>query len=612
MAGSEMQQFSHSTTFRPGGRFGLWFSLLLLLLTAGCLPGSPAPAPATIAPPPSAVPTTTRLPPTATAPPVVAVTATAIPTESVPPTPTAQPIPTDLALSADSLQLYPVGPYYAGDVITIEIIPHRPPDLDIFIGGVALWIDDRPIRSLPNHATNFNGDQIFRYPWVWDTRGLEGEYPVTIQLNPAGYLEIGDEIAENNVLTTTITILPESARPADERGQVWISADGRHVRLHAVSGTVAARDLDQLVDKADRAVQAAATQMDWPLTVGTQINVWLIERILGQGGYAFGQTDYVISYSDRQYTSADLYQILLHETVHVLDSQHLTPQGPVSFLKEGLAVWAAGGHYKPEDLPRRAAALLENDLWIPLVPLLDNFYPSQHEIGYLQAGAFIAWLVESEGRERTLAMIAATNNRKELPPSAVLDQAAQEVLERTLAELEQAFIAWLQALPPDPDTDWSADLLLSIRLFELLRRYQYQYDRSANYLYGWLLYPPHLRNEGLTAPLTRRPATAAHLTLETLLQAAQETLVAGAFEEVAHLLDGVESALHGEWDAPLVNDYAQIVQVALAAGYEVRRIDWEGEDVVLVVAMPLESADPPPVRVTLELERLNERWEIIP
>jgi hypothetical protein len=117
-------------------------------------------------------------------------------------------------------------------------------------------------------------------------------------------------------------------------------------------------------------------------------------------GQRFASDEIHISYLDRNYAGGRPEMVLHHEMIHILDSRLGGDMRP-SILVEGLAVYLTGGHFKPEPLMPRSAALLETwgsplqpglDWFIPLETLAENFYQSQHEIGYLEAGALVEFM----------------------------------------------------------------------------------------------------------------------------------------------------------------------------------------------------------------------------
>src|SRR5512139_3831671 len=155
--------------------------------------------------------------------------------------------------------------------------------------------------------------------------------------------------------------------------------------------------------------QAEDASQRMGVSVNESIPIVWLPRVLGHGGFATNEI--AISYLDRNYIAGDEATILHHEIIHILDSRLGGELRPTAFV-EGLAVYLSGGHFKPEPILPRAAALLpatpECVSWnqapppaftpvpakgcgigayIPLKTLLDNFYFEQHEIGYLEAAA---------------------------------------------------------------------------------------------------------------------------------------------------------------------------------------------------------------------------------
>jgi len=103
--------------------------------------------------------------------------------------------------------------------------------------------------------------------------------------------------------------------------------------------------------------------------------------VLGHGGFATRRSR--SPYLDRNYAGSNFGLVLHHEMIHILDGRLGGEYRPSLFV-EGLAVYQSGGHFKPEPLMPRAAALLPSETglgrYIPLAELADNFYLSQHEI----------------------------------------------------------------------------------------------------------------------------------------------------------------------------------------------------------------------------------------
>src|SRR5207249_4834049 len=110
-----------------------------------------------------------------------------------------------------------------------------------------------------------------------------------------------------------------------------------------------------------------------------RIRIYFVNRIFWQGGASYSHNELLISYpeADRDYTSTSLVQVLRHETTHALVEQMLgSDVHKGGLLGEGVAVWAAGGHYQTESVAPLAATLVaeNSELYIPLTRLRDDFY----------------------------------------------------------------------------------------------------------------------------------------------------------------------------------------------------------------------------------------------
>ena len=159
--------------------------------------------------------------------------------------------------------------------------------------------------------------------------------------------------------------------------------------------------LDGQAESASQLLEVGLESLDKPIVVV------FMPRVLGHGGFASQEIS--VSYLDRNYAGRGTPTVLHHEIVHVLDG-HLGGGLRPTILIEGLAVYLSGGHFKPEPLMPRAAALLPPepgcaqavsvpigqvcglDWYIPMDELVDDFYLEQHEISYLEAGALVEFM----------------------------------------------------------------------------------------------------------------------------------------------------------------------------------------------------------------------------
>lgn len=525
--------------------------------------------------------------PFATATPVPTATATPVPSTATPSptsTPTETPAPTatleiptiaaTLPASADAFEVrtHPDGALFAGDLVSFEVI--GPEEMDLDGQEASISIDGgAAIGAAGFGGFGIGGRRQATLQWIWDTDGLEaGEYEVGIEILPAGLR-----------FTRTITLLPAALHTFPEPGAAWAQAESDCCLFYYITGTAAERDIQLLMDTADLEAELAVEQLDVEFTEA--IEIVFMPRVLGHGGFA-GDEIY-ISYLDRNYAGNAPGQVLHHELVHILDGRKGGDLRPSLFV-EGLAVLLSGGHFKPEPIVPRAAALLDLDAYLPLTGLADDFYFSQHEISYLEGAALIQFMIDTWGWEAFDAFYRDVHPQQSNLQSDAIDAALQVHFDLSFAELEADFIAFLDA---QADLDGAAtDVQLSVRFFDTVRRYQQMLDTSAYFLTAWLITIDEFIESGVTADLLRHPSEAENIALETLLVAADEALRLGEYEKAARYLDAVNTVLdaieNGDPLAfaadPLAADHFALVIAAAAAGYDPQQIDADGASAVVL------------------------------
>lgn len=581
------------------GRLFLIFPLLLALAACGVLPGAeptvvgeggasatPQTAPVTEAVSPA--PTATTVPATATATsvatatlPAATATATSVQVATPAPPPSSTPAPVaandDLALTNSDVYVYPGPDVYSGDDVTFYVLAQVPDSLSPSEVEIELQVEEQLTLTSALNGRNLAGEAVGLFAWAWETEGLTGEHTVTVTLDPDDAITVGDENPDNNQVTLSVPVRPSRFRPPREIGASWITDATDCCVLHVISGTAAHRDLSQLRETANAAVQEAAGRLGVELQ--QKIDIYLIDRVIGQGGYA--GSNVVVSYLDRNYAGGGLYEVLLHEAIHALDRQFAPNR--IAFLAEGLAVWATGGHYKRENIDERMVALHQAGRDIPLPDLIEAFYLQQHEISYLQAAGFINYLVNTYGWERVKPFYSAVSPRDGMTLVQVMDQALQEHFGASLDQVEADWMAYLDGIPHHPDV--RDDLLTTIRYYDIMRRYQLHYDPSAHFLKAWLPFPQELEERGLTAELTRRPTAALNVTLEVMLGAVDRALMAGDHRRANVILDSVERVLDngGQFVDPLSVHYHDLVTKLMDLGFEVHQVEMEGNQAIVQV-----------------------------
>jgi hypothetical protein len=249
---------------------------------------------------------------------------------------------------------------------------------------------------------------------------------------------------------------------------------------------------------------------------------------------------------------------------------------------------------------------LELGKFVPLSQLVEDFYPSQHEIGYLQAGAFVTYLVDQFGWS-TLRDFYSNTSADDAPTELqVLDLNLQTYYGMSLSEMEAEWLDYLQSLSPDPEE--IADLKTTIRYYDTVRRYQNLYDPSAYYLEAWLPQPHEVREEGNPADLTRHPQTEINITLEVIFQVADAAMKASDYNRANVMMDSIDRILdeNGAFSDPLSASYLEIVRTATDFGYQVQDIDLQGD-----AATVLATTDSGIHLTELDFQRRRGDWILV-
>ncbi|MBI3158607.1 MAG: hypothetical protein HYZ26_03280 [Chloroflexi bacterium] len=473
------------------------------------------------------------------------------------------------------LRLLPEGGLAAGDRVSFILLP--PVELDM--EGREFRITPPGAEAVPLGPAGFGafgigGETRAILQWAWDTATLPpGKYRLSFSIQPG-------DLAWRQWLT----LRPAETLPAAVRASAWQSIQTECCLVFFASGTASQRDLEDLLEVAQD--QSANVVGLMQAEFVEPVRLVLLPRVLGHGGFA---TDEIyISYLDRNYAGNDLGQVLHHELVHILDARLGGGLRP-TMLVEGLAVYLSGGHFKPEPLLPRAAALLSLGWYIPLDQLAERFYFHQHEVGYLEAAALVEYMIARWGYAEFDSFYRGIQPVSNRSHAEAIDAALQAHYSLTLDDLEREFYAYLGSIELDPaDRD---DVRLTVAFFDSVRRYQQALDPNAYFLTAWLLDIDDMQLEGITADYVRHPAGAANLALEVLLIEAEEAIREGDYAEAERAIQAVNAVLDadalGAADPfaahPLAADALAIVRALLARGYVVERIDFgEGQAVALV------------------------------
>jgi hypothetical protein len=432
--------------------------------------------------------------------------------------------------------------------------------------------------------------------WVWDTSSLKpGTHTLAFSVNPQAI-----------TWTEQVDLLPRDDMPPDQAAAHWAEARSECCAVHYITNTASERDLAQLTTTIDAQAQDAMQKMSASFT--EPITITLLPRLLGHGG--FTTTEISVSYLDRNYAANQWELVVHHEMIHAIDA-HLGGDFRPTIFVEGLAVYMTGGHYKPEPLMPRAAALLPEytDMYIPLKTLADDFYAQQHEIGYLEGASLIEYMVKTYGLEAFLSFYRDIHSQSGESQSASIDTALQAHFAISFAQLEQDFLA---ALQKEPDTSiWVDDVSLTVTYYDTMRRYQQMLDPSAYFRTAWLMDNKSMRERGIVADYLRHPHTATNLALETLFITAHQRMSEQDFaaaqnmlEDINLILDGISSGTAEPFAiSQTASDYLAITNTLLDQGYEVQSIVVNGDTASTEI-----TTSSGPTLITINLTRSNGEW----
>jgi hypothetical protein len=515
-------------------------------------------------------PTATTTQPTATNTftPTTQPTLTPTPTPAIP---TASPTITQPEPVFD-VRTHPDGGLFVGDQVSFEVI--APPDFDLNDAVMRISDISENEAMLETQFAPFGigGRQQATFYWGWDTSDLEaGLHPLSMSIQPLGI-----------TWTHTVTLGTPAQVPPPEPQANWVSDESDCCVFYYISDTAAAREITSTLTTADQLADQTASKLE--IDFDEPLVVTLMPRVLGQGGFA--SSEIYISFLDRNYAGNQLETVLNHEMVHILDYRLGGEMRP-TILIEGLAVYLTGGHYKPEALIPRAAALLPPEdrqdglglgWYLPLRSLSDDFYNAQHEIGYIQAGALVEYMIDIWGWEAYSAFYRDIHSIENGTQSDALDAALQAHFDLSLDELEVSFLGMLGDQEITQET--IDDVRLTVDLLDTMRRYQQILDPSAYFLTAWLPNGPLMREKGIVADLVRRPTEIENIVIETLMVAAHEAINTGDYaflEDALNTVNAVIDAIEtGQPDPFGVNTLAkahyEITSFLHETGYQVELI----------------------------------------
>jgi hypothetical protein len=430
------------------------------------------------------------------------------------------------AQPAEKVQVitHPDGPLYVGDQVSFEVLtPGTPETSD---NSVDITFKGNILGNASFSPFGIGAREEATFWWVWDTHDLKpGSYTLTFTRRP-----------DNFTWTETVSLRPADRMPPPEPEAHWASTTTVCCIIRYITGSAAERDITTLGREADAESAAVSVQMNAKLD--KPVELILMPRLIGQGGFTWSGV--YATYADDNVIGNDMSILFHHEFVHYYDGVIGGGYRPAMF-EEGLAVYLTGGHFKPEPLGPRAAALSDLGWYIPLKKVADDFYNQQHDIGYLEAGALVKYLVETYGWNSFNDFFHTIPYPDQGKDSEAIDAALQVHFGISFEEMEQAYLNYLRSQKVTDDE--RTDLKLTVEFFDTVRSYQKALDPSAYFLTAWLPDGSVMRQRGIVADLLRQPSGWKNRLVKSQLIIAQRELFSGDYLDATRTLKWVNATL---------------------------------------------------------------------
>ena len=519
-------------------------------------------------------------------------TFTPTPQQTVTPTPIIIP-----GLAPDSISVYPTD-LFPNDYYSIDVAPQIPSEITEMMTLTVSFPDGTSLQQ-NIEPSGLDGKQRARFPWVKQVPDIAS--PITLKFA----LEIPTGLSTNTTqtvsLTTYVNVLPPDLLPPPEPDASWTLTRTAGFEVHYVTGTKAERDLEVIIAEANQAYTDITENLG---DYQGDIDIYILDRVIGQGGYA-SQEWVAVSYPDRGYSPIGLVTLLKHELTHLLDDEIGCSEAP-AVVREGLAVYLAGGHYREESIIVKASTALSFGYMTPLTRLLNDFYIQQHEIAYLEAAAFVAYVEKQYGWNgiKALCEISSSTEGADLDK---LEAAAQEIAEVDASELFTQYRVWLGQQPVQQlDQELFEH---ELKLMELMRQYQLTYDPAAHFLEGILFSPEQGERQDIVADFVRGRISDEAIAIELFLTAGQDAVVRQDVHFLKTILSILEKILiEGNKDLKVFDEVIQIVNYTRNLGYEPFNLEFLGASQYELGVLNLSNWRQ---TFVIRIRWLNDRWIIV-
>ena len=481
-----------------------------------------------------------------------------------------------------TVRAFPGPRHYAGEILTFGI--QAPPSFDESVPIYMALDDNKPTQALETFY--WFGEVVV--PSALDTTTLIGHHIIHFT-------------TENGNLNESYSfeVLPADQRPANEMSADWLSKETDCCIFHYLSNTAAARDIDFISEHFQQGADEYQAMMK--AEIDSKMEIHIIDRIFRNGGFG-GHGDIVISYTDRYYGPTvggeGLETLARHEFSHAASISPENSAGAVDFNYEGLAVYVAGGHYKPEPLAQRGAALYDLGLSVPVNEIIP-----QHELSYLHSALILTYIVDTYGEEKLWKALSADQTPSDGQPLP-MENAIQLTFGVPLKEFDYGFQAWLESNDPGQQLD---DLRLTVALQDARREYQDRFSPDPLFLTSELDTSAIMRSEYLTVVM-REARAPTNIAIELMIANSQQAIFSSDYASAEALNKVIAEIIStGKFEDSLAKDYLDIVLAAANQGYEVVNMD-----VLLGDHASARATAKPPLVVNLEFQKTDGIWHIQP
>ena len=485
----------------------------------------------------------------------------------------------------------------SNDFYSLDVVPQIPVNFTHTLTLTVNFPDGSSQQRLVE-PTGLDGKHRARFIWANQVPSDTSPFRLTFTLELDEVQALLPYEAAKVSVTIPVTALPDTNLSQPEPDASWAITQTTGFRVHYITGTLAERDLDYILTEAQLAY-SSITQFfgEYSKTV----DIYILDRVVGQGGYA--SSDWVaISYPDRTYSPIDIGSLLRHELTHRLDAAIDCDHAP-ALLREGLAVFLAGGHYREEPLISKASVVLANGYMIPISSLLSDFYVYQHEVAYLEAAAFVAYIEEEFGWEG-IETVCKSASKAQGTDQDKMNAAIKAVADINYDSFVRQYRAWLNAQPLSV-----SDLELfeyELQLMDLMRAYQLTYDPVAHFLEGILFDPQEGERLDIVADFVRSPRSEKAVAIELLLAAGQDAILRQDTKFLSTLIEILESVLLDDNDdTPVFQEIIDIIRYVRAVGLEPYYLTFRGESQYEVAVLSLTNW---PQRMVINMDWSGYRW----